>query len=258
MSLVPRIFGSKDLVGAPDVEYTFPRKINIGCGYDKRAGYLNIDSDPACNPDLLIYENDLYSLPRDYFDEVYAKDVLEHIPRAYMMNALFDWAALLRHGGEAYVQTSWIYGIIDIMRASGTFEVIHNWKVCLFGNQVHAGDFHHNGFTHETLRVYLRAVGLRDQGFTISDGWLISTRAEKVEDWQSLIDVPDHGEFLKEAYWNLLGREPEYGIVGGVAVSDPGSRERYDQLRTIVCSAERLYKLGREMDFRLPAAMISP
>ncbi len=197
--------------------------------------------------------NDLYRLPRDYFDEVYAKDVLEHIPRAYTMKALYDWSALLRKGGEAFVQTSWIYGIVDIMRASGTFETIHNWKICLYGNQVHAGDFHHNGFTHETLRVYLRAVGLYDSGFEITDGWLISTRAEKVESWDELTTIPDHSEFLRQAYWQLLGREPEQGLIGGVAVTDPSSRARYEELKTIVCSAERLYKLGAEIDRNITA-----
>lgn len=26
------------------------RKLNIGCGYDKREGYVNVDVDPACEP----------------------------------------------------------------------------------------------------------------------------------------------------------------------------------------------------------------
>lgn len=250
MPFMSRIFRNKSAVSSPNQKNSLPRKINIGCGYDKMPGYLNIDSDPTCSPDLLVIDNDLYDLPRDYFDEVYAKDVLEHIPRAYTMNALFDWAALLRRGGEAYIQTSWIYGIIDTMRAAGTFEVIHNWKVCLFGNQAHAGDFHHNGFTEETLRVYLHAVGLRDSGFFIADGWLISTRARKVEDWQHLIAMARHDEFLIEAYQQLLGRDPEQGRIEASKKTSAGSRERYEEVKTLVCSAERLYKLGREMDAR--------
>ncbi|MBD9491656.1 methyltransferase [Ensifer sp. ENS11] len=248
MSLLSRIIGKKPEVSSPDETNSLPRKLNIGCGYDKMPGYLNIDSDTACSPDLLVIDNDLYDLPRDYFDEVYAKDVLEHIPRAYMMNALFDWSALLRTGGEVYIQTSWVYGVIDIMRAGGTFEVIHNWKVCLFGNQAHPGDFHFNGFTEKTLRVYLHAVGLRDSGFNIADGWLISTRAKKVEDWNHLISMPQHDDFLIEAYRQLLGREPEVGLVEASSKTSAGSKERYQYLRAIVGSAERLYKLGRELE----------
>ena len=78
---------------------SFPTKINIGCGYDKRPDFLNIDSDPACAPDILIINNDLSGLPQGHFEEAIALDVLEHIPRAQMMGALFDWAALLKTGG---------------------------------------------------------------------------------------------------------------------------------------------------------------
>jgi len=236
--------GQKDRASVDEL----PNRINIGCGYDKKPGYVNLDSDPACKPDLLVQDHDLFFLPRDHFEEVYAKDVLEHIPRASMMNALFDWASLLKVGGELFVQTSWIYGIIDRMRAEGTFEFIHNWKICLFGNQAHQGDFHHNGFTKETLAVYLAAVGLQHDGFKIEDGWLISTRAKKVEDWQYLMDMPDYGAFVVESYHVFLGRAPEEGRASEMHATVAGSKERYHELRSIVGSPERLYKLGRRMD----------
>jgi hypothetical protein len=223
-------------------------KINIGCGYDKREGYLNLDSDPACKPDILIENNDLYALPRNHFVEVFAKDVLEHIPRAHTMTALFDWAALLRPGGTLYVQTSWIFGIIDVMRQAGDFETIHNWKMCLFGNQVHPGDWHFNGFTEVTLKVYLTAVGLQDSGFIIEDGWLISTHAKKVEDWSYLLDEPCYTDFVLQAYRLLLRRDPEEWRLSGGLSSAPGSKERYQELRTLACCPERLYKIGKELE----------
>ena len=65
----------------------FPPKLNIGCGYDKREGYLNVDVDPACAPDLLIRDGDYSPIPRRQFEEVLAKDVLEHIPRAQTIAA---------------------------------------------------------------------------------------------------------------------------------------------------------------------------
>lgn len=227
-----------------------PARINIGCGHDKKVGYINLDSDPACNPDLLVQDNDLFFLPSQHFAEVYAKDVLEHIPRAFMMDALFDWASLLKAGGELFVQTSWIYGIVDRMRVEGTFEFIHNWKVCMFGNQAHQGDFHHNGFTEETLGVYLSAVGLQHGGFKIEDGWLISTRAKKIDDWHYLLDIADYRTFVGESYNLFLEREPEDGRADDAHKTKPGSKERYQELRSIVGSAERLYKLGKKLDRR--------
>ena len=73
-------------------EYT---KLNYGCGFDKRLGYLNVDMDPACQPDLLIKSNDFSQLPKYHFEELLAKDVLEHIPRTQTLNALLEFSSLL-------------------------------------------------------------------------------------------------------------------------------------------------------------------
>jgi hypothetical protein len=230
----------------PSAPNPCPTKINIGCGYDKKPGYVNLDSDPACSPDLLVQDHDIFFLPKGHFEEVYAKDVLEHIPRAFMMNALFDWASLLKIGGELFVQTSWIYGIIDRMRAEGTFEFIHNWKVCLFGNQVHQGDFHHNGFTEETLAVYLAAVGLQHDGFKMDDGWLISTRAKKSISFSHLLTEPDYTKFLVSSYNELLFRDPEPERMEHSPATQPCSKARYLELRSIAGAPERLYKIGTQ------------
>ena len=56
-------------------------------GFDEKPDYLNMDSDPVCSPDFPIKDNDLYEIPRGYSVEVFAQDVLEHIPRAQMVAA---------------------------------------------------------------------------------------------------------------------------------------------------------------------------
>jgi len=63
-------------------------KMNYGCGYDKKKGYLNVDLDPACNPDYLVQNYDLAPLPRQHFREIYAKDILEHVKRSQTLNIL--------------------------------------------------------------------------------------------------------------------------------------------------------------------------
>ena len=226
---------------------SFPTKINIGCGYDKRPDFLNIDSDPACAPDILIINNDLSGLPQGHFEEAIALDVLEHIPRAQMMGALFDWAALLKAGGRLFIETSYIYGIIDVMRRADDFETAHNWKTCLFGNQAHPGDWHCNGFTKRTLRTYLHAVGLSDEGLEIRDEWLIYGWATKTMDWSDFTAISDPREFLTEAFRYFLGREPE-SFRFDAAMTAPGSKERMAEIKTLACSEERLYRIGRELD----------
>ena len=55
-------------------------KLNLGCGRDKKPGYLNIDNNPACRPDL---SHDLniypYPLAGNRFKEIIADHVIEHL-----------------------------------------------------------------------------------------------------------------------------------------------------------------------------------
>jgi hypothetical protein len=70
-------------------------KLNMGCGYNKREGYLNVDISPVCEPDVVC---DLESLPwpwdNDSVDQVLFNHSLEHIgqnPRVFlgMMKELY-------------------------------------------------------------------------------------------------------------------------------------------------------------------------
>lgn len=55
-------------------------KLHLGCGYNKKEGWLNVDKDPECCPDLvqdLTYPN--WGIPDNSVEEVLAEHILEHI-----------------------------------------------------------------------------------------------------------------------------------------------------------------------------------
>ena len=55
-------------------------KLNLGCGFDKREGWLNVDNFPECEPDqLLDLEATPWDLPSEAFDHILLKHVLEHV-----------------------------------------------------------------------------------------------------------------------------------------------------------------------------------
>lgn len=189
-----------------------PARINVGCGYDKKPGYLNIDVDPACKPDVLIRNDDYSVIPHRHFDEVFAKDVLEHIPRPAVLSALLDWASWLKPNGKLFLHTSSILGVADQLRTATTFAEQNLWTTCLFGNQVHHGDFHHVGFTELTLKVHMLAAGFEIDTIQIEDRWMFRVHAHKANGWDDFVadsDGLDDAAFVDELHRRAVGREPK-------------------------------------------------
>jgi hypothetical protein len=60
------------MANEPKIDFSQYRKLNYGCGYDKREGYLNVDMDPHCAPDFLVQNMDFSQIPKHRFDEVTA------------------------------------------------------------------------------------------------------------------------------------------------------------------------------------------
>lgn len=226
---------------------TFPSRLNIGCGYDKREGYLNVDVDPACAPDILIQDGDYSGIPRRQFEEVLAKDVLEHIPRAQTLAALLDFSDYLVDGGKLVLQTSSILGVAAKLQESSRYADHHGWTICLFGNQVHAGDFHHTGFTTVTLTVHLRAAGFRVDVLELRDDWLLYAEARKVENWAATAEDPGirgDPEFLQAAYRHAFFRDvDETGTIHwGGALRNGATRKHV--ARELFSAPERLFRIA--------------
>jgi hypothetical protein len=221
-------------------------KINIGCGHDKFPGYLNVDVDPACSPDILLVAGDDSMIPRKHFSEVYANDVLEHIPRAKTLGALLDWADYLVEGGKLVIQTSSILGVAAKLRELPSYQEQHGWTICLFGNQAHPGDFHFTGFTDVTLKVHFHAAGFRIDSVGLRDDWLLTMEGTKVENWTALCDADIHSdaEFLQEAYRRALFREIDKPALTQTIHALETGASRKDVLKALYASPERLFRVA--------------
>ena len=60
------------------------RKLNLGCGFDYRSGYVNADNFEECKPDVLMnIEDTPWDFSDNEFDHVLLKHVLEHVGQSY-------------------------------------------------------------------------------------------------------------------------------------------------------------------------------
>lgn len=77
-------------------------KLNIGCGFNKLDGYINVDQFPECNPDVLWnLEETPWPFEESSVDELVAHHVLEHLGQeTKVFFAIFkELYRLMRHDG---------------------------------------------------------------------------------------------------------------------------------------------------------------
>lgn len=222
------------------------KKLNFGCGWDIRKDYLNVDVWGDCKPDLLIEDHDYSMIPHNHYEEILANDVLEHIPRPQTLSVLLEWARYLKPGGKLHLQTSSVMGVMNQLQTQSAFADQHGWFTCLFGNQAHGGDFHHNSFTETTLKTYLMAAGFVVDNIELKDKWLFFVDAHKAHDWTKAIHEhrkKDNEAFTKAIFQEVFGRDPD--ALGGQHILEglnSGNLSRIEALKHLLDSSERLYK----------------
>jgi predicted SAM-dependent methyltransferase len=166
----------------PDLSLRF-RRVNLGCGFDRRSDYLNIDIKLSHKPDVVADVRDLSMFPDGCMDEILAQDLLEHLYRYDTESALTEWNRILVDGGVLKLRVPNVIGILDLIRSKEKEDIAEQKKLiqALFGSQVDHSDFHYTGFTESLLRYYLLETGFGEMTFQAKDCWMFDVTARKLK-----------------------------------------------------------------------------
>lgn len=83
-------------------------KLNLGCGFDHRPGWVNADCFKECKPDIVVDISETpWPFPDNEFDHILLKHVLEHVGKDYaeFKRIMQELYRVIRHNGsiEIYV-----------------------------------------------------------------------------------------------------------------------------------------------------------
>lgn len=123
-------------------------KLNLGSGFDKKPGWINIDALPMFKPDLVHDLTDPLPFSDNSVAEVLAQDILEHFTKEDVANIIAEIARVLKKGGMVTV------------RVPNVDDIVHRFKddketrnEFLYGTTKQTGVFgaHKMGFTPRLL-----------------------------------------------------------------------------------------------------------
>lgn len=94
-------------------------RLNIGCDRQEIAGFVGVDFNPEVDPDILADADDLHMIADNSVYEIYASQVLEHLP--YGNKALEEWLRVLKPGGMLTVIVPDLYGVYRLSKHHSTW-----------------------------------------------------------------------------------------------------------------------------------------
>lgn len=139
-------------------------KLNLGCGGDKKQGYVNIDIRKEVKPDMVLdLEKTPYPFDDNSIDEILAKDVIEHFSFRNVERVVKEWHRILKPGGKLVIQTPDFDVIVDLIRKG---EIKGWWQISywLYGGQDYPENTHKLIFTKEEIRKFLESLGFSIRG----------------------------------------------------------------------------------------------
>lgn len=133
-------------------------KLHLGAGNEIREGFVNQDIRPLPGIDLVCDAREIPYID-NYFDEILANDLLEHMPRLETEKTLREWNRILKIGGFLILKVP----NLDVIFAWYYMKIISPEEAVrrIFGTQDYPENTHKTIFTLGTLYSYLTNTNYR-------------------------------------------------------------------------------------------------
>lgn len=159
---------------APKMNPADAKKLHLGCGKIRLAGFCNVDILTAEAVDVVSDISKLDNFSNNSIELIYACHVLEHFSHDEAVKVLRRWFDVLEPGGELRISVPDIDRIVKIYCDNWShFQTPGNspWIGLLYGGQGDPYDFHKTGFNFCWMRFLLEDIGYTTRHVWVADSF---------------------------------------------------------------------------------------
>ena len=133
-------------------------RLNLGGRGTRIPGFLTVDVSEDHDVDL---RADVSKLPleENSVSEIYASQILEHLPHLKTKDVLKEWHRVMKPGARIYIGVPDFQRAVDLFRQCGLTNYIVNF---LYGDQIYDKAFHYAPFNFARLAGLLYEIGFKE------------------------------------------------------------------------------------------------
>jgi predicted SAM-dependent methyltransferase len=132
-------------------------RLNVGCGNDFKAGYINCDQF-GDNVDVILAIREL-PFRDNSADLLEMHHALEHVPTSMVISILEECKRVLKPSGYFILSVPDLESCFKLFLRSSYKTQFSTIIQMIYGSQEHEGMFHKTGFTNERLENLLNDIG---------------------------------------------------------------------------------------------------
>jgi len=136
--------------------------LNIGCGSNKIEGYVNIDAEESCKPDI-VHNMLEKALPYEdgTVDRIVFFHCIEHVRKGYHPGILAEFYRVLKVDGQIYISYPNFWECARRWHEnSGALRKF--WEATLYGRQLYETDYHVCAMNPDELGEMLNQCGFKN------------------------------------------------------------------------------------------------